>query len=191
MPPPITTASTSSIASFSARASRCEHGALRLNAQAVDPQAQRLSGAQVRRRLLAEPDARRRPGRDHVAGVQAHEARQVADELRDAEDHRARVAVLVALAVDLEPDAQLLRVGHLVARHEVGPDRPERVAALALDPLTAALELEMALREIVDDAVAGDVLQRALGLDVLGARADDDAELDLPVDLLGAPRDLD
>ena len=59
----------------------------------------------------------------------------VAHQLGDAEDHRARVAVLHALAVDVQPHVEVLRFGDLVGRHEPRADRAEGVAALALVPL--------------------------------------------------------
>jgi hypothetical protein len=64
---------------------------------------------------------------------------------RDAVDHRLRVPVLHAMAVDLEPQVQGLRIGHLVLRHEPRADRAEGVAALPLAPLALPLELELAL----------------------------------------------
>ena len=92
-------------------------------------------GLQPLRRLHAERDARRRAGRDDVAGQQRHVARHVGDELRDAEDHRLRVAGLPALPVDVEPHPEVLRILDLVGGDEPRPERPERVAALALAPL--------------------------------------------------------
>ena len=68
-------------------------------------------------------------------------------------------AVLAALAVDFEPQPQVLRVGHFVFGHQPGADRAERVAALALVPLAAAFDLELALGDVVHDAVAGDVVE--------------------------------
>ena len=100
--------------------------------------------------FVAHADARRRAGRDDVARQQRHELADVADQMRDAEHHRARVAALHALAVDVEPHVERLRIGHFVARHQIRPDRAEGVAALAVVPLAAALELEVALRYVVD-----------------------------------------
>src|SRR5262249_53462721 len=154
------------------------HGALTLLAQAGDAQAHRLAGPQVARRLLPHADAGRRTCGDDVARLQAHEAAEGAHEPRDAEHHRARVAVLVAVAVDLEPEIQRLRVGHLVGRHQPGAEGPEGVVALALVPLAAAaLELDLALGDVVDDAVARHVRHRRALVDVASAGADHDAEL--------------
>ena len=136
-------------------------------------------------------DAWRRAGRDDVAGLEAHESAQVADEELHAEDHRLRRPVLIAVPVDFEPQAEILTVGDFVGGHEPGTNRPERVGALALHPLAGALELIRALGQIVDDAEAGDV-RHGVGLShVLGRLANHDAQFDFPVALLRAPRQLD
>src|SRR5215203_5760442 len=86
---------------------------------------------------------------------------------------------------------QILWVRDLVSGNEPGADWAEGVATLALVPLAAPLDLEGALRDVVDDTVPGDMGQ-GIGLaDVLRGPADDDAEFDLPVGLLGAAGDLD
>ena len=78
-------------------------------------------------------------------------------------------AVLHAPAVDVEPHRQVLRIADLVGGDQPGPDRPEGVAALALVPGAAALDLEVALGDVVDHAIAGDVGQRVGFLDIGGA----------------------
>src|SRR5688572_26801227 len=133
---------------------------LALLAQAVDGQAHFIARLQVDRWLHAEPHAGRCAGADEVAGVQRHETADVADECGHAEHHRPGVAVLHALAVHVQPQAEVLRIAHLVGADEPGPDRSEGVAALALVPLAArALQLVLPFRHVVDDAVAGHVLQ--------------------------------
>src|SRR5690606_17477462 len=69
-------------------------------------------------------------------------------------------------------------------------DRREGVVRLALVPLALALELELALRHVVDHAVARDVVERIGLLDVFRPPADHHAELDLPVGLCRSARDL-
>src|SRR6185369_10867929 len=164
---------------------------LPLFTQARDAEAHLVARLEERRRLHPHADARRRAGRDEVAGPERHEAAAVRDELGDAEDHRARRSVLAALAVDVEPHREVLRVLDLVGGHHPRADRAERVAALALVPRAAALELVLALGDVVDDAVAGDELQRVGLVDVARLLADDDAELDLPVALERALRQHD
>ena len=100
-------------------------------------------------------------------------------------------AVLAALAVDFEPEFQVLRVGDFVLGDEPGAERAEGVAAFAFGPLAAAVFLERALGDVVGDAVAGDVVEGVGLAHVLGLLADDDAELDFPVGLRGAAGDAD
>src|SRR5215475_4300830 len=115
--------------------------ALLLLAQASDAEPHLVAGLEVARRLLAHADPGRRAGGDDVAGQQRHEMADVAHQVVDREDHRAGIAVLHALAVDVEPHVEGLRILDLVARHQPWPERGEAVAALALVPGAAALEL--------------------------------------------------
>src|SRR5690606_42152465 len=59
-----------------------------------------------------------------------------------------------------------------------GPHRAESVAALALVPGAAALDLVFALGQIVDDAVAGHVGQRIGFFHIARLAPDDHAQLD-------------
>ena len=79
---------------------------------------------------------------------------------------------------------EVLRVLDLVLGDEPRADRAEGLAALALVPLAAAaLDLEDALGHVVAEEIAGDrVLRLVLG-EIARALADDDAELDLVVEL--------
>src|SRR3546814_10156706 len=70
------------------------------------------------RGLLSQADARRGAGGDDVAGLERHELRKIGDDLGDGEDHRFRMAVLHALAVDRQPHGEVLRVAGLVGRSE-------------------------------------------------------------------------
>src|SRR4030095_14536917 len=133
------------------------------------------------RRLLSHAAPGWRAGGDPIARQQRHELAEVADQMRNAEDHRARIAALHPLPVDVEPHIECLRIGHFVARDEVRADRTEGVAALAAVPLAAALKLEVALGNIVDHAVASNVGKRTILLDVLRLGPDHHAEVDFPV----------
>jgi hypothetical protein len=62
------------------------------------------------------------------AHLERHDGRDVLDEARDVKDHLARRAALLELAVDLEPEVQIVRVGHAVARHKVAVDARVRSA---------------------------------------------------------------
>ncbi len=164
---------------------------LLLFAEALDAEADGLAGAEEGGGLHAEADAGGGAGGDDVARVKGEELAQVADELADAKDHFAGVAVLATLAIDLEPDGQVLRVGDFVFGDEPGSDWAERVAAFSFGPLAAAVFLERAFGNIVGDAVAGDVVE-GIGLgNVLGRLADDDAEFGLPIGLFRTAREAD
>src|SRR6266511_1715910 len=99
------------------------------------------------------------------------------------EDHGAGSAALALLAVDVEPHAQMLRILDLVLGDEPRPERTEALGAFAFGPLPGALELEDALGHVVRQAIAGDHVQRLLLGEVARAPADDDGELDFPVEL--------
>jgi hypothetical protein len=160
-------------------------------AETGDPQAQLVALLEEALRLAAHAHARRRAGGDDVTRFERHEARHVAHELRDAEDHAGRVPGLHALAVQFQVQVEVLHVEDLVACDEERADRAEGIAALALVPLRAHLELEGALGHVVDDAIAGHELERVFFAHVLRARADDHPEFDFPVGFLRALRQLD
>src|SRR6185312_5284136 len=101
------------------------------------------------------------------------------------------VAGLPALAVDLEPHPELLDVGDFIPCHQPRTERAKGVVRLALGPLAAALLLEVALGDVVADAIAGDMVERIGLRNVLRLAADDGSDLDLPVELGGAARLLD
>ena len=130
-----------------------------LFAEAFDAEADGLAGAEEGGRLHAHADAGGRAGGDDVAGVEREELAEVADELLHAEDHRGGGAVLAALAVDFEPELEVLRVGDFVFGDEPGAEGAEGVAAFAFGPLAAAVFLERAFGDVVGDAVAGDVVE--------------------------------
>src|SRR5262249_10409046 len=117
------------------------------------------------------------------------ELRAVPDEVRDAEHHGLGVALLPRLAIDGQPHVEVLRILDLVLGDEPRSERTEGLAALALHPLTGALDLEHALGDVIGQAIPGDrVHGLALG-EIARALADDDAELHLPVELAGLLRD--
>ena len=80
--------------------------------------------------------------------------------------------------------ARSSRVGELVGRHEPRPGRAEAGERLAEAELRRrALQLRDALGEVLADREAGDVIPRALAVDLVRLAADHDDELDLPVDV--------
>jgi len=127
-----------------------------LAAEVVDFEGDDVAGVEIARGLHAEADAGRSAGGDDVAGLEGHELREVVDQMRHVEDHRARVAVLAGFVVDPEAKAEVGRVGNFVGRDEPGAERVEGVAGFPLGPLAAAFELESAFGNVVGNAVAGD-----------------------------------
>src|SRR5258707_1176903 len=112
--------------------------------------------------MLSESNPGWCPRGDHIARAQAHEVTDVRDQVGDVEDHRAGVAALEAMSVDLEPQLEILRIADFIRRHEPGADGGKGVAPFALVPLTSALELKRALGDVIDDAEACDMVQRLL-----------------------------
>ena len=142
-------------------------------------------------RLAAVADAFGRAGGDDVAGQQAHELAEVADQGGDVEDEVRRVGVLARDVVAFEPEVQVVRIFDFVGRGEEGAEGREGVAAFAFDPLAAAFELPFALAVVVVEAVAGDVIHGVGLADIGGFFADDDGEFDFPIALAGVFRDDD
>src|SRR5208282_1054370 len=97
--------------------------------------------------------------------------------------HSAGGALLPGLAVDRQPHVEPLRVADLILGDQPGPERTESLAALALGPLAAALELENTLGDVVGEAIAGDRLHRLVLGEIARTAADDDAELAFVVEL--------
>src|SRR5438067_5830700 len=165
--------------------------ALACGAQTLDAQLHLVAVDEVARRALAQAHARRCAGGNDVAGQEGHELRDVADGLRHIEDELASRAALLGLAVHFEPEGKVVHVPDLVGGGDKRAEWRERVAALALHPLPAALELEGAFRVIVVKYIPGHVLQRLGPLDVRRAATDDDRQLHLPVDFAGVLRNDD
>src|SRR5690606_37898161 len=78
---------------------------------------------------------------------------------------------------------------NLVTGDQPWPERTERVAALALGPLSRALDLEGALGNVVRDAVAGDVVESFSLRDIFCRAPDHHGEFHLPVGLRRTARD--
>src|SRR5690242_12548012 len=60
--------------------------------------------------------ARRRAGTDHVPGLQLHVRGKILDESRDAEYHVGCLLILHDLTVELQGNAQFLRIPHELRR---------------------------------------------------------------------------
>src|SRR3954453_13106074 len=158
--------------------------ALPLRSELFDPKRHHVARLEIDRgRLLPHTDTRRRTRRDDVARQQRHDPVNVADQGFYPENHRLGIAGLHPLAIDVEPHVKRLRVSQLVCRDENGSNRAEGVEAFALVPGAAALKLIFALRHIVHEAIACNIVQRLMFLDVTGRPAHDDAEFNLPIAL--------
>src|SRR5581483_10886358 len=126
---------------------------LALLAEAFDAERHDVADIEILRRLHAGADAGGRAGGEHVAGQERHELRDIGDAFGDREDHGRGRAGLLAFAVDVEPHRQALRVRDFVPGYEPGPERAESVMRLALCPLSQPLDLEIALGDVVADAI--------------------------------------
>src|SRR4051812_34019250 len=152
----------------------CACGAhmLQLLAQPSDPEPNHITRTQIHRRFLSETHTSGCTCRDDVAGMQAHHRAQVADQSRHTENHVRRIAVLITLAVHLEPQTQRVRIGNFVACDEPGTGRTKRVAAFAFIPSATTFELILALRDVVNHAVPSYVRHRVTLGDVPAKSAD-------------------
>src|SRR5215216_3552762 len=103
--------------------------------------------------------------------------------MSNPEDHRCGGAVLIAVSVDLEPKCKLLRVGDFIPRHKPWSHRTKSVRRFSLDPLSAALKLKFAFRQIIDDAVARDMAKRIRPFYVTCILTNHYTEFHLPVGL--------
>ncbi len=118
--------------------------------------------------------------------MQRHELAEIGHDIGNTIDHGLAGAVLHGLTIDLQPHAEVLRIGDLILRDEPWADRAEGVAGFAFRPLALALRLEGTLGHVVRDAVARDIVQRVGFRNIFCGLADDDAEFDFPVGLFGA-----
>src|SRR5215472_6063426 len=127
---------------------------LALLAESVDAERDDIADFQELLRFHAEANAGRRARGDDVAGQQRQERRHIGDALRQGEDHGRGVAGLAALAVDVEPQAELLHIRDFILGDQPGAEWTEGVVRLTLGPLAAAFLLEVTLGDVVADAVA-------------------------------------
>ena len=109
--------------------------------------------------------------------------------LRDAEDQVGGRGLLHLLAVERQRDPDRVVRPGLVGRDQRRPAGGGAVEDLAGHPLRGG-ELQVAGGEVVEQRVAGDVVERVGLGDVLGAPADDEGDLGLVVDLAAVGRQL-
>src|SRR5471030_915280 len=138
---------------------------------------------------MTEPDSWRRSGGNDIAGLQAHKTAQVTDNLLNAKDHGAGIAILIALTVHFQPEIQLLGIGNLICGHQPWTNRAKGIATLAFIPRTAPLNLPFALGNIVDYTISGHVLHGILLADIASTLSNNDPQFNFPVGLGGLARD--
>src|SRR5260221_3999055 len=99
---------------------------LLLRAEAVDAELDDVADVEeLRLGLHAQRHPRRRAGDDDVAGLHDEILRAPPDDIGDAEDHRLGVALLAKLAVDLEPDVEVVRILEFVLGDDPAGDQAE------------------------------------------------------------------
>ncbi len=71
------------------------------------------------------------PGSDNVARHQGHPLAQVGDDLGDLEDQVSGVGIgdLPSLAIDAGPNGQVVRIGNIFFKGQIGPARGEGIQA--------------------------------------------------------------
>ena len=131
-----------------------------------------------------------RAAADDVAGVQRRHRGDVGHQLVDRPLHVAGRVVLAALAVDVDGDAQRLRVGDLVFGDDPGTERGEGIERLAEEAVDAGAA-QTAGRDIVVGDVAEDRVHRLGVAQVLRLAADHDRDLRLMVEDVGLVRRQD
>src|SRR5947209_2466503 len=162
------------------------HHAISQDADAFDFELDDVAGVEELQVLEAAAVAHR-AGAEEFARMQRLRARGVRDAVLEFPVHVARVAAAPLLAVDARDHLEAVRVAELVGGDKARPHGVAVVEVLALAGSELAghlLRLLIARREVVEDRVAEDVLARALLRDVLAARADVAAELELEVEAL-------
>src|SRR5262249_39407715 len=135
-------------------------------------------------------DALRRTRHDDVPGLKCHRLRTDRDDVRHGPDQLRDVGVLLEHAVDGQPDAPGFEMPDLRDRPQRS-DRCREIKTLAPVPGTAlltGLKLEIPAGQIDADAVAPDMIERALDRDVGPALPDRDDQLDFVVKVLGQRR---
>ena len=138
---------------------------------------------------IARLDRARAGGRareNDVAGLERHEAREVGDEQPEGEQQVDRRVVLLDLAVDER--AQADRLGVDVGRGHQRPERREPIVALGQHVRAAIVPAQVLHAGVVGGRVPADVLESALGRDAARGARDDDGDLALEREQLGAPR---
>ena len=155
------------------------HDSLTLFAQRVNTEFNVIAGFQKYLWFLSQADAGGRTGRDDIAWLKAHIVAQVTHNERRTEDHGTRIPILVTMAIHLQPHAEVQGVINFVSGDKPRPYGAECVASFAFVPLGALLELKPAFRDIVADAIAGNMVFGLFFSDVYGVLANSTSQSNL------------
>ena len=130
-------------------------------ADALDLDRDFIAILEQHRRSAGEADAVRGAGEDHRAGDKLGAAAEELDQRRHVENHVFGVPVLHHLAVEDGLDAERVRVGNLVARHQHRAKRTECVERFTAAPLAAAAALlPVARTDVVGAGIAKHIVKR-------------------------------
>jgi hypothetical protein len=163
------------------------HDRIAQHADAVDLDLHHIACLEIHRRLAAHPDAFRRSGEDHGAGLEGRAAAEKFDQLGDREDHVAGIALLHGDAVDARSDGEIIRILDRGGCDQRRAHGTKRVEGLSPAPLRSApLFLPIARAHVVGDGVAEHIIHRIGAGDILAFVADDHGQFALEIDLVAA-----
>src|SRR5262249_48358082 len=107
----------------------------------------------------------------------------IRDNLIAIKDEVISAPRLPHLAIDIGFELQLMRIADNIGRYKIRTNRREIIKRFAKHPLAAALQLEIARREIVGGAISCNVV-RSIGLgDVARLLTHDDQQFSLVIKL--------
>src|SRR5467141_425246 len=132
--------------------------------------------------LARRPNAAGCSGDDHITRLQTHRDADHCNQLGDAEDELVGTRILHHSAVQAALNAQ--PVGprrHGIGRHQPRAECPCGIEILAHRPLRRA-QLKIANRRIVEQGVAGNVIEGSVAVDAASSPADHHGELRLIVE---------
>ena len=101
--------------------------------------------------------------------------------LGHGKDHRLGITGLATAAVYIKRHIKILRVRNVVAGHQPRPGWAKGVAGFTLGPLPRQIRLKMALRDVIDDAIACNILQGIGFADIFSRFTDHHAKFDFPI----------
>ena len=110
------------------------------------------------------------------------------DDLGNRENHGSGIAILHPLPVHVQSHVQILWIGNFIPGDQPRPCRAKSVTRFSFGPLTGQVGLKMALRHIVDNAIARHMIERFGLIDIFCSFANHYAQFDFPVGFDGSTR---